>query len=207
MQQAKAIAFTSIESKELLTKRERFAKKNPIIPVQVPSVNTANNYLAEIALLHIMDSSPTSAAENLPTHDQSNTTDLSPASAVAVNIVQPMVVPRVPEQLSSSFSSRHYVKLNVGGSIFQTTMSTLCNCKCDCMLRAMFSGRMEVLCDEEGYVLIDRCGKHFSSVLNFLRQGSCPLPECKVEVEELMQEARYYLIQVLITDMPTARAV
>lgn len=35
-----------------------------------------------------------------------------------------------------------YVKLNVGGALFQTTLTTLL--KHDTMLRAMFSGRMEV---------------------------------------------------------------
>ncbi|KAK2723799.1 hypothetical protein QYM36_002218 [Artemia franciscana] len=44
-----------------------------------------------------------------------------------------------------------YVKLNVGGSLFYTTIGTLI--KNDTMLRAMFSGRMEVLTDSEGDVL------------------------------------------------------
>lgn len=41
-----------------------------------------------------------------------------------------------------------YVKLNVGGSLHYTTIGTLT--KHDSMLRAMFSGRMEVLTDSEG---------------------------------------------------------
>lgn len=41
-----------------------------------------------------------------------------------------------------------YVKLNVGGTLFYTTVGTLT--KHDSMLRAMFSGRMEVLTDKEG---------------------------------------------------------
>ena len=41
-----------------------------------------------------------------------------------------------------------YVKLNIGGSLHYTTISTLR--KHDTMLRAMFSGRMEVLTDSEG---------------------------------------------------------
>lgn len=39
-------------------------------------------------------------------------------------------------------SPSHYIKLNVGGALYQTTISTLT--KHDSMLRAMFSGRMEV---------------------------------------------------------------
>lgn len=42
-----------------------------------------------------------------------------------------------------------YVKLNVGGHLFHTTIATL-TAKADTMLQAMFSGRMEVLTDSEG---------------------------------------------------------
>merc|ERR1719289_601818 len=59
----------------------------------------------------------------------------------------------------------------------------------------MFSGRMEVLTDTEGWILIDRCGKHFNIVLNYLRDGQVPLPELQSEIEELHNEAKYYLIQ------------
>lgn len=49
-----------------------------------------------------------------------------------------------------------YVKLNVGGCLHYTTIGTLT--KHDTMLRAMFSGRMEVLSDSDGklhnYVII-----------------------------------------------------
>lgn len=39
-------------------------------------------------------------------------------------------------------TAKQYVKLNVGGALFQTTLTTLN--KYDCMFRAMFSGRNEV---------------------------------------------------------------
>lgn len=45
------------------------------------------------------------------------------------------------------------------------------------MLSAMFSGRMEPALDQEGYIRIDRDGRLFSYVLNFLRDGHVALPE------------------------------
>ena len=48
-------------------------------------------------------------------------------------------------------SPSQYVKLNVGGSLHYTTIGTLT--KHDTMLRAMFSGRMEVLTDSEGITM------------------------------------------------------
>uniref|UniRef100_A0A5F8H9K3 Potassium channel tetramerisation-type BTB domain-containing protein n=1 Tax=Monodelphis domestica TaxID=13616 RepID=A0A5F8H9K3_MONDO len=48
--------------------------------------------------------------------------------------------------------SSKYVKLNVGGALYYTTMQTLT--KQDTMLKAMFSGRMEVLTDSEEQQLL-----------------------------------------------------
>lgn len=66
--------------------------------------------------------------------------------------------PQEPNQLETMSGDSHktvikgntskYVKLNVGGSLHYTTIGTLV--KHDTMLRAMFSGRMEVLTDSEG---------------------------------------------------------
>ncbi|XP_006811229.1 BTB/POZ domain-containing adapter for CUL3-mediated RhoA degradation protein 3-like [Saccoglossus kowalevskii] len=97
---------------------------------------------------------------------------------------------------TATVSPSKYVKLNVGGALYYTTLDTLT--KQDNMLRAMFSGRMEVLTDSEGWILIDRAGKHFGSILNYLRDGSVPLPESKREISELLQEAKYYLAQGLV---------
>lgn len=48
-------------------------------------------------------------------------------------------------------------------------------------------------------MLIDRCGKHFGVILNYLRDGSVPLPESKRELQELLIEAKYFLIQELLS--------
>ncbi|KPU72642.1 uncharacterized protein Dana_GF21506, isoform B [Drosophila ananassae] len=92
--------------------------------------------------------------------------------------------------------SSQYVKLNVGGSLYYTTVGTLTKHN-DTMLSAMFSGRMEVLTDSEGWILIDRCGNHFGIILNFLRDSTVPLPETNKEIAELHAEAKYYCITEL----------
>nr|XP_020740283.1 BTB/POZ domain-containing adapter for CUL3-mediated RhoA degradation protein 1 isoform X2 [Odocoileus virginianus texanus] len=55
-----------------------------------------------------------------------------------------------------------------------------------------------------GWVLIDRSGRHFGTILNYLRDGSVPLPESTRELGELLGEARYYLVQGLIEDCQLA---
>lgn len=48
-----------------------------------------------------------------------------------------------------------------------------------------------------GWILIDRCGRHFGTILSYLRDGSVPLPDSTREIAELLAEAKYYLIQEL----------
>lgn len=49
-----------------------------------------------------------------------------------------------------------------------------------------------------GWILIDRCGKHFGVILNYLRDDTIALPKNRQEIKELMAEAKYYLIQGLV---------
>ncbi|XP_074602605.1 BTB/POZ domain-containing adapter for CUL3-mediated RhoA degradation protein 3-like [Brevipalpus obovatus] len=94
-----------------------------------------------------------------------------------------------------------YVKLNVGGSLFHTTMRTLT--RCDSNIRTLLSDKSVRRIDAEGYMLIDRGGKHFEKILNFLRDGSVPLPDTRMELEELLVEAKFYQIQELIDRIET----
>lgn len=49
-----------------------------------------------------------------------------------------------------------------------------------------------------GWILIDRSGKHFGSILCYLRDGTVSLPKGRQAIQELLAEAKYYLIQGLI---------
>ncbi|XP_057998449.1 FH protein interacting protein FIP2 isoform X5 [Hevea brasiliensis] len=89
-----------------------------------------------------------------------------------------------------NFSS--VVRLNIGGKKFCTTVDTLTQREPDSMLAAMFSGRHTVCEDpEKGYVFVDRDGKHFRHILNWLRDGVVPTLT-DAEYSELMREAEYY---------------
>lgn len=58
-----------------------------------------------------------------------------------------------------------------------------------------------------GWVVLDRSGRHFGLVLNFLRDGSVPLPEDHRELEEVLKEAQYYRVQGLIQHCLSAMQV
>lgn len=48
-----------------------------------------------------------------------------------------------------------------------------------------------------GWILIDRSGTHFGTIMNYLRDGSVILPESSKGVAELLAEAKYYCITEL----------
>ena len=51
-----------------------------------------------------------------------------------------------------------------------------------------------------GWILIDRCGKNFGLILNFLRDGPVALPSesRREDLMEILTEAKYYCIQQLV---------
>ena len=92
------------------------------------------------------------------------------------------------------------VKLDVGGHIFSTSVSTLCKHD-NSMLAAMFSGRHQLKECEDGTFFIDRDGTYFRYILNFLRgrilDGN-DLPSDKHVLREIKQEADFYQLDVLV---------
>ncbi|KAJ4979791.1 hypothetical protein NE237_010571 [Protea cynaroides] len=101
--------------------------------------------------------------------------------------------------MSSGFDS--FVRLNIGGKKFCTTVDTLTQREPESMLAAMFSGRHTVSQDpEKGFVFVDRDGKHFRHILNWLRDGVVPTLNDS-EYPELLREAEYYQLLGLVEEI------
>jgi hypothetical protein len=92
-------------------------------------------------------------------------------------------------------SSGNWVTLNVGGTTFTTSRSTLCADR-DSLLFRMFSD--QAVCpldaDEAGSVLIDCDGQYFGPLLNFLRLGEVAIPP-NVSSKGVLAAAQYFNIQ------------
>lgn len=93
-------------------------------------------------------------------------------------------------------SLEQLVHLNVGGVRYSTTFQTLQTCW-DAKLGQMFRGLLPSLRDEDGVFYIDRDGRVFRHILNYLRDGSLPLGLSRVERLELLREAKFYGIEDL----------
>ena len=97
------------------------------------------------------------------------------------------------------------VKLNVGGTLFHTTVSTLTSPAAhSSMLHAMFahSGHFPLELDDKGAVFLDRDPQLFRYVLNFLRDGSLPLSSLSSATKlGLLREARYFGLSGLMREV------
>ncbi|KAM0977626.1 hypothetical protein ACFX15_013201 [Malus domestica] len=94
--------------------------------------------------------------------------------------------------MTKDSDSSSLIRLNIGGKKFCTTIDTLTHREPDSMLAAMFSGRHSICQDaEKGYVFLDRDGKHFRHILNWLRDGVVPTLKDSI-YSELLREAEYY---------------
>ena len=93
------------------------------------------------------------------------------------------------------------VKLDVGGFKFTTSRATLCRFP-GTFLEVMFSGRHDYpteIDEEDGSYFIDRDGRHFHHVLNFMRVGSViSLPDGDTARDELSVEADFYGLEGLV---------
>lgn len=103
-----------------------------------------------------------------------------------------------------------HIKLDVGGLIYSTSLSTLTRDKSS-MLAVMFSGRHKLVQSKENTYFIDRDGTHFRYILNYLR-GDLHLdtfPDDATILKEIQREADYFqlsglfeIIQSILTPMP-----
>ncbi|XP_042444911.1 FH protein interacting protein FIP2-like isoform X2 [Zingiber officinale] len=93
------------------------------------------------------------------------------------------------------------VFLNVGGKKYATTIDTLTQREPDSMLATIFSGQHTVFTDDKtGMIFIDRDGKHFRHILNWLRDGIIPMLQDS-DYQELIREAEYYQLLGLVENI------
>lgn len=90
------------------------------------------------------------------------------------------------------------VELNVGGEIYATTVETLTRCP-NSMLESMFAQRNAAMLarDQRGRCFIDRDGKLFRYVLNFLRDGRLTVGEDFRDLEALRIESEYFALDAM----------
>ncbi|XP_067828162.1 BTB/POZ domain-containing protein KCTD21-like [Heptranchias perlo] len=94
------------------------------------------------------------------------------------------------------------VPLNVGGTLYTTNGETLTRFP-DSMLGAMFRCQLASSRDHMGNLFIDRDGKSFRHILNYLRSSHLDLPQDYKEMQLLKREADFYQIKPLLEELST----
>jgi len=86
------------------------------------------------------------------------------------------------------------VHIDVGGCIYTSSLETLTKYS-DSRLSKMFNGTIPIVLDTlKQHYFIDRDGKLFRFVLNFMRTGRVVLPQSFDDYDALLEEAKYYEI-------------
>jgi hypothetical protein len=90
------------------------------------------------------------------------------------------------------------VHIDVGGTIFTSSLETLTRYP-DSRLSKLFNGTIPIVLDTlKQHYFIDRDGKLFRYILNFMRYGTLALPDYFTELSALLEEARYFELTPLI---------
>uniref|UniRef100_A0A0K0DEB5 BTB domain-containing protein n=1 Tax=Angiostrongylus cantonensis TaxID=6313 RepID=A0A0K0DEB5_ANGCA len=95
-------------------------------------------------------------------------------------------------------ATSNWIRLNVGGKIFQTTRDTLMRVPGSFLYRlCQDDKRLPSVKDETGAYLIDRDADYFSPVLNYLRHGRLIINPGLAD-EGVLEEAEFYNLPQLV---------
>ncbi|XP_041986884.1 BTB/POZ domain-containing protein kctd15 [Aricia agestis] len=93
------------------------------------------------------------------------------------------------------------VHIDVGGVIYTSSLETL-TAYPDSKLGKLFSGSIPIVLDAlKQHYFIDRDGKMFRHILNFLRNGKLLLPSNFKYLDLLMTEAKYFELHQMIFEI------
>lgn len=95
-------------------------------------------------------------------------------------------------------SDNGIVELNVGGSTYTTTLTTLNSYTESMLCRMVSNGNLSNATDTKERIFIDRDGPLFRYILNFLRDKQLNLPENFAEYAQLYAEADFYRIEPIM---------
>ncbi|CAJ0598953.1 unnamed protein product [Cylicocyclus nassatus] len=92
------------------------------------------------------------------------------------------------------------IVLDVEGILFKTSLSTLTSVKGSYFDRLFHTDWKDRL-DKHGHLFIDRDSTIFPLILNYLRDGSIPLPRDEYYLERILREAKFFNLLNLCLDV------
>jgi len=98
------------------------------------------------------------------------------------------------EEKNHVISLTGIIRLNIGGHLFVTTKSTLLS-RGENFFTPLLNGKLNSHKDESGAFFIDRNGKYFEPILDFLRHGDLVVPT-DLSLSLVLKEANFYSIDI-----------
>ncbi|CAP21548.2 Protein CBG00003 [Caenorhabditis briggsae] len=99
-------------------------------------------------------------------------------------------------QINLKKSKDHPMKLSIGGKKFEVSKTTIE--KCFSRLKRDFELSSETpMSSGSSPFFYERDPKHFQLILNFMRDGNVILPQNSIELKEILEEAKFYILQEL----------
>ena len=148
-------------------------------------------------------SSSSSPASSLPPSLSSTSSASAP---IFPSILQPQ--PSMPQQPSGvtplaspplpggvAYCSSAPIRLNIGGYRYVTTKDTLLQVGKSHFFAVLLSGSMNPTVDEEGAYFVDRNGKYFEPLLDYLRTGILDIPP-SMSRAHVMEQALFFGIEI-----------
>lgn len=99
------------------------------------------------------------------------------------------------ERAALSMAASRSVTLNVGGTKFESSRSTLCDQSV--YFQRLLSGEFSDA-DADGAIFIDRDPRYFHIVLQFLRSGLLEPPQPPLTLDGALAEAEYFCVEALV---------
>ncbi|KAL3848618.1 hypothetical protein ACJMK2_019466 [Sinanodonta woodiana] len=104
------------------------------------------------------------------------------------------------------YSAEKVFKVNVGGTLYTTTRSTLTKYEGSLIWR-IFTGDMACPRDERGTYFLDRDGHVFRFILNYLRSDKLVVPQGYRDLDILKEEADHYGLEGLVREVDSLIAL
>jgi hypothetical protein len=185
--------------------------------------NNNNNNNSSNNALHSPPLSTNNKSPNLPSQhsqqqDSLNKTSVSPSSSNSSTLSalsSAAAAAAAAQQATSSQTSSSCgmprpavlslenapVHIDAGGILYTSSLATLTRHR-DSLISKMFNGSVPIVLDSlKQHYFIDRDGKLFRHVLNFMRTGRVSLPSGFDDFEALFAEAKYYELSEMVRQL------
>ncbi|XP_077302040.1 BTB/POZ domain-containing protein twz [Arctopsyche grandis] len=140
--------------------------------------------------------SPNASPATSPTTTMSKSSSPTPPGLIPLGINQKSIV-GIP-MVAASLRYSAPVHIDVGGTIYTSSLETLTKYS-DSKLAKLFNGVIPIVLDSlKQHYFIDRDGRMFRHILNFMRNSKLLIPENFGDIDLLLEEARYFEISPMV---------